>query len=430
MSRISSFLHTCKSQLKEPIGSHFHVVLGNQACDADSMISSLCYAYMHNKHSSECTDKPCLPVSAISRRDLSFRREVKLLLDTVSVDLNDVICSEEVPFKTLQNSENFKITLVDHNVLDSKYDMLSNSVTEILDHHVDGGKYMWVSGDKRNIAFDHQMSKASVGSTCTLVAERFIEVLHMEPDIATLLLGTIALDTINMDSHAGIGTTRDANILEKLSQISSHSKDELFELLRNAKLDPIFWHELTVSDVLRIDYKNFTTSTMKLHHFSNIGIASILQKSSSFLLKSNIKETIDNTMKEENLSILIIMSFIHTPQPKRELILFCQDTELFNKLTSFLLTNTSHGLDFALLEEENNTLIDILSSSNSNNNKETILLQHQQCQQQREEERDRKHTHSIVLGQGNVRASRKQVAPILQAFIDSLLLNPAAPSSY
>ena len=429
MSRISSFLHKCKAQIKEPIGSHFHVVLGNQACDADSMISSLCYAYMHNKHNSECTDKPCLPVSAISRRDLPFRREVKLLLDTVSVDLNDVICSEDVPFKTLQNSENFKLTLVDHNVLDSKYDMLSNSVTEILDHHVDGGKYMWVTGDQRNIAFDNQMNKASVGSTCTLVAERFIEVLHMEPEIATLLLGTIALDTINMDTHAGIGTTRDAYILEKLSQISSHSKDELFELLRNAKLDPIFWHELTVSDVLRIDYKNFTTSTMKLHNFSNIGIASILQKSSSFLLKSNIKEIIENTMKEENLSILIIMSFIHTPQPKRELILFCQDTELFNKLTSFLLTNTtSHGLDFTLLEEENNTLIDILSSSNSNN-KETILLQHQQCQQG-EEERDRKHTHSIVLGQGNVRASRKQVAPILQAFIDSLLLNPAPPSSY
>lgn len=49
-------------------------------------------------------------------------------------------------------------------------------MVEIYDHHEDAREYLWVSDDKRQIAFqsanDDGPSRALVASTCTLVAEK------------------------------------------------------------------------------------------------------------------------------------------------------------------------------------------------------------------------------------------------------------------
>ena len=70
---------------------------------------------------------------------------------------------------------------------------------------------MECQGDDRKIEFDSKSQKALIGSTCTLIFEK---VFHLDPNLidhnmATLLMGVIAIDTLNMDESAGKGTPRD-----------------------------------------------------------------------------------------------------------------------------------------------------------------------------------------------------------------------------
>ena len=79
-----------------------HVCLGNEAADADSLVSTLCYAYLKNNlmsvpadtcsgsSSGDGSDVIFLPAAGISRADLTLRRDVQL---AVSVPL-PIICGE------------------------------------------------------------------------------------------------------------------------------------------------------------------------------------------------------------------------------------------------------------------------------------------------------------------------------------------------
>ena len=56
-----------------------HVVLGNEAADADSLISTLCHAYF--KQSCCSDDELFVPAAGIPREDLVLRRDVQLLVN-------------------------------------------------------------------------------------------------------------------------------------------------------------------------------------------------------------------------------------------------------------------------------------------------------------------------------------------------------------
>jgi inorganic pyrophosphatase/exopolyphosphatase len=151
----------------------------------------------------------------------------------VHANIDHLLCAEEVPLAALHGSQSLSLTLVDHNCFGQAFEQFAEASVEILDHHVDLGAYPWLSGDSRDIAFAE--GRALVGSTCTIVAERFFKAADKEAAyaasaaagagvgeglldsaVATLLMGIIALDTINMSPQAGIGTTRDAAALARL----------------------------------------------------------------------------------------------------------------------------------------------------------------------------------------------------------------------
>ncbi len=399
MPTVSTFLKGSKRVLTEPIVEKVAVVLGNQASDADSIISSLCYAkFLQDRH-----QRTHLPLTCMSRRDLVFRREVQLLLNTVKVDLGDLVCIEDVPLQKLFDANCLSIVLSDHNELDHTLSSFSESVVEIIDHHADNGMYQWVKPDKRNIAFDKHTSKALVGSTCTLVAEKYFESLvPMCAEVATLLMGVIALDTINMDLHAGIGTERDGAALEKLRSISTHSQDELFELLRGAKLDPEFWRQLSVDDVLRIDYKTFQSAAMKEKQMPTLGMAAALMPLKAFLTKQDLYETAKRVMTDQKLGLLVVMTFVHQPAPHRELLLLADKKHeaLYNAVLQYVQDGSQHSLNCSLLRDEHTTA-NAKFQPTSVSPDEWIL--------------------SAALKQGDAKASRKQVAPLLTNFLGSIL---------
>ncbi|CAM9635918.1 unnamed protein product, partial [Choristocarpus tenellus] len=204
-----------------------HAVVGNQACDADSICSAMCLAFLKSITPAviagdDGVEKTIqfVPVMSIPREDLALRQEVLVLFDLCDVDPVSVVFSDEVDLAALQAEGRLRLTLTDHNALAGNHKGLSNSVVEIVDHHLDTKEHLEVDGDSRDIAFDAESvpGKALVGSCCTMVAERMLSLApdSVAEDVARLLLGVILIDTANLDPKVDRATPRDNAVVEEL----------------------------------------------------------------------------------------------------------------------------------------------------------------------------------------------------------------------
>lgn len=234
------------------------VVIGNEAGDADSIISSLCYAWLlHSAASSapsSSTTLTTVPVASIPRADLRLRPETSRLLELAGVDQGLLPCLDQVDLASAAQ----ELVLVDHNAVSASWDAsLGPRVVEIVDHHSDLGQHPTVPAEKRTIAFDHETGTATAGSCCTLVAEAFLtrQRIALDQGVALLLAGVMLLDTVNMSATAGKGTARDAAVLDELLPIAATDREVLFHELMTAKFDAAWWRSLSDVQYLRYDYK-------------------------------------------------------------------------------------------------------------------------------------------------------------------------------
>ena len=400
------------NSLKCPI----HIIMGNEAGDADSIISSLALSHVKQmmfSNTSVQTEIPLfLPLMNIYREDMKLRRETVLLLQlaapgiTLMKSQNDFIYVNDESFQSFTNHHNdISVTLVDHNKYSSTFvsSTLQNNVYEIIDHHQDEGWHVdTATKPNREIAFEDQ--KATVGSTCTLITERLqkytstfnITTPTIDVELCLVLLGVILLDTMNMDQKLAKGTHRDESAIQFLikntnwNSLSTETKDlifddytpdrkKLFELLQNAKFDPKFWYEMDVHDCLRIDYKRFETGDYPF------GLSSVLIDATSMLSKDSFHRTVIDYMSKRGINMLGIMCMtIINDKPKREFILIGSDDDVTG-LTNYLTKNEATAFLEIKLHGE-----DVLSSTNK-----VYIMKH--------------------FLQGNPKGSRKQVAPLLLA---------------
>ena len=99
-----------------PGGATF--VLGNEAADADSIISSLTYAKLKRWQTGNTSvRKQILPIVSIKRGDIHLRRDVELLLKEVDLNLSDLICLDECNITNAADEGKIDLVLVDHNVI-------------------------------------------------------------------------------------------------------------------------------------------------------------------------------------------------------------------------------------------------------------------------------------------------------------------------
>jgi len=382
--------------------------MGNEAADADSIISSICYSFYHQmlvRNLSDTADDiiSCHPVACIKRNDLRLRRDVSLLLENINVDLDDILCVDDSLVRNILAHNNSRIILVDHNVICNHLAEYENKVIEIIDHHKDIGKHKWVEGNYRHIAFDDAIGNPTAGSTCSLVAEKFIDSLSNEfcIDIATVLLAVIDIDTIAMNPVFQKGTQRDANVINYImNKYPTIQREQNYNTIKNAKNDPIFWNSLTAQDTFRLDYKSFNTDLSRYL----VGISSVLLPLEklitkpdflltleSYLYKSN--ESSENKYTNECCDIFSIMSFYDDPIPKRELLVVSKSEILLDTLSNYLLDSAS-----------NNLQLRPLTSSELN----LLLISNR--------------LHARFFSQSNVKMSRKQVAPLLVDFMNNYLM--------
>ena len=407
------------------------LVIGNPAGDADSIVSALCWAYIasspstrnddtnngdgDNRDDSSSSVVSSSPLASISRHDLQTQRpETLLLLQWASVPVETILDVQDVR----SDPERFRgadITLVDHNRLDNtEFSKLNWSVKNIIDHHYDEGLYQDTC-EIRDIAF--RDDKATVASTTTMVAERATRDFAQVPsDVSILLLGTILLDSVNMNPAAGKGTPRDQAAIDALlaktnwrdGKVTVKEDDDetqlwdtetgrphpsiLFDRLQQAKFDLKFWKALSVHDSLRLDYKEFTPS--KGAPFGGkgapFGVSTVLLDWNSFMEKDSVPKSVIQFMHDTRVSFLAIMCAYTSSESdalNRQLILCATGKTQMEDMTQYLQD---------LGEDDNLKLVERNDSTLSMNN-----------------------LYIRVFDQGKVQASRKQVAPLLIRYFET-----------
>ncbi|XP_055258132.1 exopolyphosphatase PRUNE1 isoform X2 [Moschus berezovskii] len=173
-----------------------HVVLGNEACDLDSMVSALALAFYLAKTTE--AEEVFVPVLNIKRSELPLRGDNVFFLQKIHIPESLLIFRDEIDLHALHQAGQLTLILVDHHVLPKSDAALEEAVAEVLDHR---------PIDQKHCPPCH-VSVELVGSCATLVAER---ILQGAPEIldrqtAALLHGTILLDCVNMDLKIGLTT--------------------------------------------------------------------------------------------------------------------------------------------------------------------------------------------------------------------------------
>ncbi len=287
---ISKFLAAAKTSflkdVKEGAADHWTVVMGNEAgglsynyffwtsgqsvlnlpknIDLDSIASSIAYAWVL----SEVNKTPAVPLIQIERPDLYLRPEnlYALKLAGLTDSLDELLTLTEVSeFKPFPS---YKFALVDHNRLGSTYSLNNPraEVVAIIDHHEDEKLYPKASP----IIIKH------VGSCTSLVATQLPP--EPLPDLALLLLTGILIDTKGLKNSKTEQTDRDsalfltlkstiANSIPGLSDVTlidipnldivfkSKAIKHLTKCLKDKKRDI---SELSGFDLVRRDYKEYT----------------------------------------------------------------------------------------------------------------------------------------------------------------------------
>ncbi|KAK1738139.1 inorganic pyrophosphatase/exopolyphosphatase [Skeletonema marinoi] len=402
-----------------------NVIIGNEAGDADSIISALTLGYVtsFNNNSPPDNNTVQVPIVSIPRAEMELRRDAALLLDMVGINVqkllyidDDIVVTKHLlPSSADDSSDTLldsTITLVDHNRLRPMFSHLNSLVTEIVDHHKDESHHEKVVADsgKRIIAFEN--GHATVASTCTLVAERLFQSMTDDSSIkidgalGLSLLGVILLDSINMKPEAKKGTPRDEEAIQQLLQRTDWSscadtvpslmdqaaldsifpggrcnmpdRNALFDALIGAKSDPKFWLEMSAVNCLRIDYKKFIVNDR-----SSIGLSSVIITMDDLLAKDGFIDSMKAFIASEDVNLFGVLGVtFFDDKPKRELLLAGDVDSVVDSFAQFLLEHPD-AADLEMVERE-----DCMNFS-----QDGMKIR--------------------VFRQGNPKGSRKQIAPLL-----------------
>ncbi len=294
---ISSYLksiHTQITSLKESgelPKETIHVVLGNQSADMDSIVSAITLSYANSKKGLY------VPVLNIPRDDLSLRRDVLYVFETLKIDPNSFLYQEDLPFILNLAKQGFiRITLVDHNRLAPDQVALEKYVERIIDHHKEEKSlYPLMKEDEKLIT--------TMGSNSTLVAEKILSSNpdSISQDSAYLLLSAILLDTKDLKNE-DVATEKDIAIGSLLKEkAGGYYKSTLFDVLYTSKNAA---EHLTPDLALKKDYKLYKEGKLLY------GIASI-PKTIFWTAENRTqwKEVLVHSLEKQQIHLISALAF-------------------------------------------------------------------------------------------------------------------------
>ncbi|XP_057689348.1 exopolyphosphatase PRUNE1 isoform X2 [Corythoichthys intestinalis] len=308
---MDDFLSTCHQAVQAdaslPSGRLFHVVLGNEACDLDSMVCALAYAYFLSKTPGDEATLS-VPLLNIRRSELPLRSDNLFLLRQAGLSPDVLLFRDQVDLAALRRTGRLRLTLVDHNVLPSWDAELEGAVVEVIDHHA----------LEREPAPSCPVTVETVGSCATLVTERLLQKAPdvVDAQLAQLLYATILIDCVNMAPAAGKATPKDSRCAAALEERfpSLPPRDALFRALRDAKFDV---SGLSTEQMLLKDMKTLGGSV-------SIAVSVIYLSMEAFMQRAELEAELSAFCAERTLDLLVLMSirFTEAEEPVRELAVF------------------------------------------------------------------------------------------------------------
>ena len=287
MDDLSSYLASLPSSL--PSCTSF--VIGNEACDLDSVISSIVYAY----YLTITTQIITLPIVCVVKEDLRLRTEIVYFLKKMEVDLDGLLFLDTPGVVELREKDGISVSLVDHNKCSNVLQLKSHNILNIVDHHVDESDD--VEGEK---------VIEMVGSCCTLIGDQLLtsfEISEISEDIRVLLYSTILLDTINLDWDKGRTTDKDVKMVATLDCSDLLLVKNIYSELLEAKIDI---SDLSPYDLLRKDTKSVFEGGVRCF------IASITGINVEMFMERSPDEGVERFVRENNADLLIVMLAHHS----------------------------------------------------------------------------------------------------------------------
>lgn len=319
---VAEFLQSEKSEyakaLKDPKNTQvIHFVMGNEAADLDSIVSSIAYAYLLHAENQELY----LPLIHIPREDIELRKDALYLFELLGISLDDLLFLSNIPLEQLFNQKRLKLNLVDHNALKPKQIHLSETVESIIDHHADEQKYPAINNKLIEV----------VGSNATLVAEKIFssQKVTFSKELATLLLAPILIDTSNLKSKEKT-TQKDIEIVKKLQAIAQLPED-FYQKLKSAKNDVL---DLTPEMLLNKDFKEYLDGNV-LYGISSMP-GSVHWDINNL---ESVSKIIQNFACERNLELYIILMSPDDTEFKRTILIYSPSSERLKAFDTFLKTD-------------------------------------------------------------------------------------------
>jgi len=263
--------------------------MGNEACDLDSGVSSLCLAF----HRATSLQQHAIPLLNIPSIDFSLKTELVAALTEEGINESSLLFRDTSPSPL--NLPNFSLILVDHNVLGEGDKALESRVTEILDHHA------------RETDLQQAVIIEPTGSCASLVLRTILKENpgFQEASCLNLLRKTILLDTVCLRPEAKRVTPTDVDMVEKAEKLlggGAGDREEVFEALvrEKARVDHLNVHQL-----LRRDLKVVVASSG-----SRIALSSVPLLCSSFLHLSNWPDHVEAFMTNGDFDCLIVLGLV------------------------------------------------------------------------------------------------------------------------
>eukprot|EP00066_Takifugu_rubripes_P014227 XP_011603493.1 PREDICTED: protein prune homolog isoform X1 [Takifugu rubripes] len=364
--KMEEFLSSCRRAVQnwDQTAAHFHVVVGNEACDTDSMVCSLVYAYFLSK--TVRSDTLPVPLLNICQSDLVLRPDNLALLRLVNLSPDMLLFRDQLDLQALLRAGRLQLTLVDHNVLPRYCDhSLEEAVVEVIDHHL----------LEREPSSTCSVTVETVGSCATLVTER---ILQEAPDVldqqaAQLLYAAVVLDCVNMAPSAGKVTPKDSEFAAALESRFPDlpPRGALFQTLNNAKFDV---SGLNTEQMLMKDMKSVSGSL-------NLAVSVLYVTLEDFLQRAGLDAELLDFCLKFGLDLLLMMtiSFTERQEPIRELAVYSHNAAWRDEASQYL-------------EQAHDQTLDLCPISSP-------------------------HLHLRAYRQGNSLVSRKKLLPLVKDFL-------------
>lgn len=376
------------------LSTPFRVVTGNQSADMDSCVSAIVYSYYNHLYDNSFM----VPLINIPKADFKLRRDIIKLLEAHSIT-EDLLYFHEDLVNLDSADAKFELSLVDHcniqgTLLRDLYEAGRVDVVSIIDHHAD--EDVFTNAKPRIIH--------SNGSCSCLVFNYWRDVLRekaLDLEVIAMLLGPLLIDTSNFTQKVEQGDidaynlykqqlqNQDSVWIQKTESETNNSNPftDFYQQLKAAKKD---LSNFSLSDVLRKDYKQYKFASGEEVGFSSIG------KSLSWIFSTysgTIESTLSQFLKAHKLDMIIVTSSYtqkENDQYTREFCYYYQDTS--NSKLSNLYNKVKEPLEL------NNNIYKIEKFKKKDLNTEGVLK---------------------VYNQANIRASRKQIVPIVKDALES-----------